>query len=190
MANPLHPEPGPTDRTCGDCVWRFDGGRGPAVSRCRRHGGQRIGVDSSTCVSFTPELDCLRCGACCREAYHAVEVGPRDPFVRQHPDRLVLDLLHGDARRPGIAQRVRATHDQGRVLVERSSDATRQNQWRAREQPGDASRDDLGGVDIPTFELDRELGQHGRVDGAVDAIHHLVEAILALDELGATAAKL
>ena len=89
MANPLHPEPGPTDRTCGDCVWRFDGGRGPAVARCRRHGGQRVGADSSTCVAFTPELDCLRCGACCREAYHAVEVGPRDPFVRQHPDRLV-----------------------------------------------------------------------------------------------------
>jgi Fe-S-cluster containining protein len=33
-------------------------------------------------------VDCLTCGACCREAYHSVEVGARDPFVRKHPDRV------------------------------------------------------------------------------------------------------
>lgn len=103
MANPLHPEPGPIDRTCGDCVWRFDGGRGPAVSRCRRHGGQRVSADTAACAAFTAALDCLRCGACCREAYHAVEVGARDPFVKLHPDRLVR--VHGRwnvSRRGGV----------------------------------------------------------------------------------------
>ena len=40
------------------------------------------------CEAHTRTLDCLQCGACCREAYHAVEVGARDPFVRQHPDRV------------------------------------------------------------------------------------------------------
>jgi Fe-S-cluster containining protein len=34
-------------------------------------------------------LDCLSCGACCREAYHAVEVGPRDPVRRFQPGWLV-----------------------------------------------------------------------------------------------------
>jgi hypothetical protein len=86
--NPLSDELGPDGMICGSCVWHFSGGRGRAVGRCRRHGAQRVGPEASACVAFTAQLDCLTCGACCREAYDAVEVGLRDPFVKQHPDRL------------------------------------------------------------------------------------------------------
>ncbi len=46
-------------------------------------------AEAPACQAYTPSLDCLVCGACCREAYHAVEVGRRDPFVRSHPECLV-----------------------------------------------------------------------------------------------------
>jgi Fe-S-cluster containining protein len=38
------------------------------------------------CDRFEPELDCLECGACCREAFDAVEITRRDPVRRLHPD--------------------------------------------------------------------------------------------------------
>lgn len=91
--NPLSagaPPPGtPPDATCARCVWLFHGGRGPAVPRCRRHRDQRLDPASPPCASFTPAVDCEACGACCREAYHAVEVSRRDPFVRGHRALLV-----------------------------------------------------------------------------------------------------
>lgn len=100
---PPHIEPGPPGLTCNDCVWRFDGGRGRAVSRCRRYAGQRVDRETSACRSFTAALDCLACGACCREAYHAVEVSPRDPFVRAHPEWLVkVDGRWNVTRRSGV----------------------------------------------------------------------------------------
>ena len=101
--NPLSPDSGPATSRCGGCVWHFVGGRGPAVSRCRRHGGARLDPDWPGCSAFTASLDCLSCGACCREAYHAVEVGPRDPFVRAHPDRVVqVDGRLNVRRRHGV----------------------------------------------------------------------------------------
>ena len=87
-SNPLWPEPGPPT-TCEGCAWRFVGGRGAPVSRCRRHAGARVEPGSPACPAFEAALDCLTCGACCREAYHAVEVSRRDPFVRACPDRVV-----------------------------------------------------------------------------------------------------
>lgn len=36
-------------------------------------------------------MDCQTCGACCREAYHAVEVSRRDPFVRAHPALVTIE---------------------------------------------------------------------------------------------------
>lgn len=41
-----------------------------------------------------PEYDCLACGACCREAFDAVEIAADDPFVRLHP-RLVIRTPFG-----------------------------------------------------------------------------------------------
>jgi hypothetical protein len=86
--NPLSPEAGPAGAVCGGCVWHYRGGRGRAVERCRRHGKQRVGAEVPACAGFSAQLDCMSCGACCREAYQAVEVGPRDPFVKLHPERL------------------------------------------------------------------------------------------------------
>ncbi|MFZ5478198.1 MAG: YkgJ family cysteine cluster protein [Myxococcota bacterium] len=42
-------------------------------------------------IPSAPAFDCADCGACCREAYHAVEVHPRDRFVRLHPDRVARE---------------------------------------------------------------------------------------------------
>ena len=88
-SNPLNAETGPTGQTCQTCVWHFVGGRGRPVSRCRRFGSRRLDPEWPSCQSYTETLDCLRCGACCREAYHAVEVGPRDEFTRKHPDKVI-----------------------------------------------------------------------------------------------------
>lgn len=85
--NPLWPAPGP-DARCVSCAWHYLGGRGKAVDRCRRHRGEAVDPRWPACPAYTESLDCLTCGACCREAYHAVEVGPRDPFVRLHPERV------------------------------------------------------------------------------------------------------
>jgi hypothetical protein len=86
--NPLWPVPGP-DARCGGCAWKYDGGRGKPVSRCRRHGDARVDADWAACPAFEAHLDCQDCGACCREAYTAVEVSRGDAFVRKHPDRIV-----------------------------------------------------------------------------------------------------
>ncbi|MCE9579160.1 MAG: hypothetical protein K8W52_38915 [Deltaproteobacteria bacterium] len=34
-------------------------------------------------------MDCQTCGACCRSAYDAVDVGPRDPAVKAQPGYVV-----------------------------------------------------------------------------------------------------
>ncbi len=88
MVNPLWP-PGrggaAPDTTCASCVWRRPG---KVVDRCLRHRRARVRAEWAACPAHTAEasLDCLSCAACCREAYHTVEVGRRDPFVRLHPE--------------------------------------------------------------------------------------------------------
>ena len=80
-------------------MWRKPGRR---RDRCLRHGGTSVRADTPACPAHTRDADlkCLECGACCREAYHTVEVGPRAPFVRLHPE-----LLH---RTDGRLQVLRA----------------------------------------------------------------------------------
>ena len=87
-SNPLWPKPSPTPGTCSDCDWMFHGGRGRPVPRCRRHNNQRISPEWPSCPAFTQNLDCVQCGACCREAYDTVEVSRRDPFRKQYPELL------------------------------------------------------------------------------------------------------
>ncbi len=44
---------------------------------------------------------CLSCGACCREAFHAVELSRRDRFARRHPELVeVVDGRLGVKRVP------------------------------------------------------------------------------------------
>lgn len=72
-------------RACGGCAWRCDV-RGRA--RCRQ---VEAAIDPSWpgCERFEAALDCQTCGACCREAYHAVRVGPRDPVRTLAPEYVV-----------------------------------------------------------------------------------------------------
>ena len=78
----------PVDETCAGCAWRYVGGRGKAVSRCHRFRGARVEDAWPACPAHTlpPALNCEDCGACCREAFHVVELSPRDRFRKARPD--------------------------------------------------------------------------------------------------------
>jgi hypothetical protein len=71
--------------TCGSCVWRFVQ-RGAV--RCRQ-ADARIDEAWPACERYEAALDCQTCGACCRAAYHSVEVARRDPVVKARPDYIV-----------------------------------------------------------------------------------------------------
>ena len=76
---------GDPDNRCGACAWSRMRGPGPQVLRCVRAGDARVAADEPACDRFEPALDCLRCGACCREAFDAVEITRRDPVRGLHP---------------------------------------------------------------------------------------------------------
>ncbi|HEY0709903.1 MAG TPA: YkgJ family cysteine cluster protein [Polyangia bacterium] len=87
---------GPSNKRCGDCAWIYRGGRGPAVERCRQTAGEigdgrRTSAEFPACERFEAPVDCLTCGACCREAYHSVSVSMRDPVVWKQPGLMVRD---------------------------------------------------------------------------------------------------
>ena len=80
---------GTSDATCSSCAWRIDG----KTMRCRQAdvSGKNSRIDPGwrACERYEPALDCQTCGACCRAAYHSVEVQPRDPVVKAQPDYVV-----------------------------------------------------------------------------------------------------
>ena len=78
----------PPGETCARCVWRYVGGRGRPVVRCHRFRGSRVDDSWAACPAFTApaELTCDDCGACCREAFHVVELSARDPFRKARPE--------------------------------------------------------------------------------------------------------
>ncbi|MFO1418375.1 MAG: YkgJ family cysteine cluster protein [Methylotetracoccus sp.] len=82
------------DRRCGDCAWGFRRGGG---FRCRHRPDQGLRPEAPACMRFEPadELNCADCGACCREAYDAVELSPGDAVARRHPDL----IIHGTRRK-------------------------------------------------------------------------------------------
>ena len=89
---PRHPTglpAGTTDATCGSCAWRFEQ---RTVARCRQ-ADARVDDSWRGCERYDAALDCQTCGACCRAAYHSVEVQPRDPVVKAQP-AFVLDRGH------------------------------------------------------------------------------------------------
>ena len=101
--------------TCGDCAWR-------AGTRCRQ-AGARVDPAWPACERFEAALDCQTCGACCRAAYHSVEVTRRDPVVKARPEMIIdrgsyLELrragdrcaaLHGGALEHGTTTRYHCT---------------------------------------------------------------------------------
>jgi hypothetical protein len=93
----LHPTglpAGSAAGTCGDCAWRH------GTHRCRQASGK---VDPSwpACERYEAALDCQTCGACCRAAYHSVEVSKRDPVVKKQPSYIVDRTTYLEIRREG-----------------------------------------------------------------------------------------
>jgi hypothetical protein len=79
--------------TCGTCVWRNH-------ARCRQ-ANAKVDPAWPACERFEAALDCQTCGACCRAAYHSVEVSRRDPVVKAHPEMIVDRGSYLEVRRAG-----------------------------------------------------------------------------------------
>jgi hypothetical protein len=94
---PLHPTGLPArpadGATCGGCAWRTG-------ARCRQ-AGAKIDPAWPACERFEAALDCQTCGACCREAYHSVEVRRRDPAIKARPEMIVDRGSYLEVRRNG-----------------------------------------------------------------------------------------
>jgi len=67
--------------TCGACAWR-------TTARCRQ-ANAKVDPAWPACERFEAALDCQTCGACCRAAYHSVEVSRRDPVIKAQPAMIV-----------------------------------------------------------------------------------------------------
>jgi Fe-S-cluster containining protein len=78
----------PSDRTCGGCAWRYVGGAGKRA-RCRQADGAAVDDAWVACERHEAALDCQTCGACCREAYGAVAIAPRDLVRKRRPEYVV-----------------------------------------------------------------------------------------------------
>jgi Fe-S-cluster containining protein len=100
-AHPTGQPAGDATGTCGDCAWRHTA-RG--AERCRQADNARVDPAWPACMRYEAAavVDCQTCGACCREAYHAVHVARRDPAVRKQPSFVVLrDSGQHEVRRDG-----------------------------------------------------------------------------------------
>lgn len=84
---------GAADATCGTCAWR-------AGSRCRQ-ANAKVDAAWSACERYEAPLDCQTCGACCRAAYHSVEVSRRDPMVKKQPAYVVDRTTYLEVIRDG-----------------------------------------------------------------------------------------
>jgi Fe-S-cluster containining protein len=74
---------------------------------CRQAGSEVIDPGWEICERFEAAVACEGCGACCREAYHQVEVDEDDPFVGAHPELVEnidgrLTLRRADGRCPPL----------------------------------------------------------------------------------------
>lgn len=85
---------------CVGCAWSYVERKG---IRCRHAPKVRIASDAPACSRWEPakELDCLTCGACCREAYQAVELSARERVARKHPELVMVADTRRKLRRDG-----------------------------------------------------------------------------------------
>lgn len=91
--------PGTTaaSETCGSCAWASPH-RG--ALRCRK-AARAVRAEWPACERWEGTLDCGRCGACCRDAFDAVEIGRREPIVKRHPTLVVARPGRLELPRPG-----------------------------------------------------------------------------------------
>lgn len=94
---PLSSSDAGDSRRCRDCGWLSEDKRGRY--RCVQAEGARVEADDRVCERFETALDCQTCGACCREAYGAVDVSARDPTVLLAADWLVRRGRRYEVRR-------------------------------------------------------------------------------------------
>jgi hypothetical protein len=79
--------------TCSACVWRNN-------ARCRQ-ANAKVDPAWPACERFEAVLDCQTCSACCRAAYHSVEVSRRDPVVKARPEMILDRGSYLEIRRNG-----------------------------------------------------------------------------------------
>ncbi|MFT7582956.1 MAG: hypothetical protein ACI9MR_004642, partial [Myxococcota bacterium] len=90
--HPLGGPVGPSSETCGSCAWRS-----PADQTCLMRDATPVTAAWASCERWEAQLkaaSCVSCGACCREAFHLVEVGEDESFVRLRPEWVIRDA-HG-----------------------------------------------------------------------------------------------
>lgn len=75
---------------CADCAWCFTE---EADTHCQHATDVPLPDNAPACSRWEPaaELDCLTCGACCREAYDTVEVGDDEAILLCHPELIITD---------------------------------------------------------------------------------------------------
>lgn len=88
---------GDAEKTCGDCAWQVTAGE---RTKCR---AAKKAIDPAwhACEIFEAALDCQTCGACCREAYHSVEVKRTDPVIKKRPAYVVDRTTYLEVLRDG-----------------------------------------------------------------------------------------
>jgi hypothetical protein len=85
------------DARCGDCAWAAAGKQSLRCRQARMGASRRSQVVQASdvaCVRFEARFDahtCARCGACCREAFHRVDVRVRDLIRKRHPELVSED---------------------------------------------------------------------------------------------------
>ncbi len=106
---PLHPSGFPVGvrgERCGSCAFSFETKSGLTCRKTRKlpeARGVRVHADDPDCVRFEPILDseaCAACGACCREAFHRVELRRTDRVQRKHRALVVIDGFGAHLPRP------------------------------------------------------------------------------------------
>ncbi len=106
---PFHPAgaamPAPSSiaasQTCGTCTWFGAPSAKPKnAARCAST-ESRVRRDLGACERWEPLPACETCGACCREAFHVLYLSAREPFVRKHPELVVLRDERRELPRPG-----------------------------------------------------------------------------------------
>ena len=101
--------PGSAERLCGDCTWAAVEEEAQALrclmaSRAHNAPAPPVTAEEMGCALHEPKLtaeSCGACGACCREAYHAVEVADDDPVHQALPAILVQVDGRWQVRRSG-----------------------------------------------------------------------------------------
>ena len=103
----------PTGTHCESCAYATPPLRGRGSWRCQLSSdsdapGRPIPDGATACALHRTDLDCQRCGACCRHAYDIVEVARREPVTVRHPHLVEQKGKLLQLRRDPVLQRCAA----------------------------------------------------------------------------------